>query len=83
MLNVGIFLEQIQLYWVWELFKKQTNTSVLNVGTVSQQTYTSVLNVGIVLETNKYKCVVCGNSFRNKLNLEVQHSGDKPCTVSF
>jgi len=54
---------------MWELFQKQTDTSLLNVG--------------IVLETNKYKCVECGNSFRNKQNLEVQHSGDKPCTVSF
>jgi len=37
---------------MWKLFKKQTNTSVLNVG--------------IVLETNKYKCVECGNCLRNK-----------------
>ena len=67
-MNVGIVLEtnkykcvecgnclrnkQIQVCWMWELFKKQINTGVVNVG--------------IVLETNKYKCVECGNCFRNK-----------------
>ena len=44
---------------MWKLFKKQTNTSVLNVGTVLETNKYKCVKCGTVLETNKYKCIEC------------------------
>ena len=55
--------KHIQVYWIWELFYKQTNTNVLSVGTVSETNRYKRIECGSCLETNKYKYVECGNFF--------------------